>query len=100
MSGEVRVLLHHVADDVDEIEAAYRRVSRRLEGVPGLLSNELLRSMDEPKRYVVASTWSDPSAFRQWEQGREHLGQTEPLRPFRSAASARPFGLYRVIAAF
>ncbi|OXM62252.1 MULTISPECIES: antibiotic biosynthesis monooxygenase family protein [Amycolatopsis] len=97
MSG-VRVLLYHATDDVAGIEAAYHEASARLAGVPGLLSNELLRSVADPAGFVVVSSWAGLDEFQEWERGPDHKNQTAPLRPYRDTRMSRPFGVYRVTA--
>lgn len=96
--GGVRVLLYHVADDAAGIEAAYHEASERLAGTPGLLGNELLRSVHAENGFVVVSSWADLAAFDAWEQGAGHKDQTAPLRPYRDLSLARPFAVYRVAA--
>ncbi|WP_225439866.1 antibiotic biosynthesis monooxygenase family protein [Amycolatopsis eburnea] len=96
--GGVRVLLYHLADDAAGIEAAYHEASRRLEGVPGLLGNELLRSVHAENGFVVVSSWTDLAAFDAWERGAGHKEQTAPLRPYRDLSLDRPFAVYRVAA--
>lgn len=98
MTEGVRVLLYHSTNDVAGIEAAYHQVSERLAGVPGLLSNELLRSVSEPDGFVVLSRWRGMDEFRAWERGPEHVRQTASLRPFRDTRMSRPFGIYQVMA--
>lgn len=100
MTGGVRVLLYHATDDVAGIEAAYRRASEHLSGVTGLLGNELLRSVPDPRGFVVVSSWRDLADFEAWERGPEHKRQTAPLRPFRDTTMSRPFGIYQVTAAY
>ncbi|GDY31029.1 antibiotic biosynthesis monooxygenase family protein [Gandjariella thermophila] len=99
-SGGLRVLLYHVTDDVPGIESAYHEASTRLAGVPGLLGNELLRSVHDPGGFVVVSSWRDLAAFQQWERGAEHRDQTAPLRPYRDMSMRRPFGVYQVTASY
>lgn len=99
MSG-VRVLIFNHTDDEAGIEAAYHEVSRELAGVPGLIGNELLRSMHDPKGFVVMSLWESVEAFDTWEQGVSHKGSTSPLRPFRDTSMNPPFGVYQVSAAY
>ncbi|GIF07072.1 antibiotic biosynthesis monooxygenase family protein [Actinoplanes siamensis] len=98
MTGEVRVLLFHMASGPERIAAAYHEVSRRLAGTPGLLGNELMCSVLDPTEFVVISTWTDLSAFQKWEQGEAHRDDTAPLRPYRQ--SGRAFGVYEVTAAY
>ncbi|MFC5723787.1 antibiotic biosynthesis monooxygenase family protein [Streptomyces gamaensis] len=99
MSGEVRVLVRHVADSADAVESAYHRVSAQLADVPGLLGNELLRGVDDERAFLVVSRWRDLAAFRSWESGAAHRESTSPLRPFRDHGGGRPFEIYRVTAA-
>ncbi|GAA3105336.1 antibiotic biosynthesis monooxygenase [Nonomuraea salmonea] len=96
----VRVLLYHATDDPAGIEAAYHEASNRLAGVPGLLGNELLRSVTDEGDFVVVSTWRSMEDFEKWEQGPEHKRQTAPLRPFRDGRMRRPFAVYRVTASY
>jgi heme-degrading monooxygenase HmoA len=100
VSGEVRVLLFHRAENAEAIEAAYHEASARLAGVPGLTGNELLRSVPDSAEFVVVSSWRDFAAFQEWERGEAHKDQTAPLRPYRDVASGRPFGVYNVLASY
>lgn len=95
----VRVLIFNATDDAAGIEAAYHEVSRALTGVPGLLGNELLRSVQDPRGFVVLSYWRSADAFGEWERSADHRVTTAPLRPFRESGTARPFQVYRVAAA-
>jgi heme-degrading monooxygenase HmoA len=98
VTGGLRVLLYHATDDVAGIEAAYHEASANLAGVPGMLGNELLRSVPDPRGFVVVSSWRDMAAFQEWETGSAHKGQTAPLRPYRDTTLARPFAVYQVTA--
>jgi heme-degrading monooxygenase HmoA len=98
--GGLRVLLYHATSDVAGIESAYHEASARLAGVPGLLGNELLRSMHAADGFVVLSSWRSLSAFQEWEQGTAHKDQTAPLRPYRDLSMSRPFGVYQVTASY
>ncbi len=99
-AGEVRVLVYHATEDVAGVRKAYHDVSGALAGVPGMLGNELLRSVPDPSGFVVVSRWADLAAFQVWEQGPEHQDRTAPLRPYRDTRLARPFGIYRVEAEY
>jgi heme-degrading monooxygenase HmoA len=100
VTGEVRVLLLHTASDPDAIDRAYHQVSRTLSGTPGLLGNELMRSVLDPTEFAVVSRWSDLASFQKWEEGAEHRDDTAPLRPYRQSGTARAFGIYQVTAAY
>ena len=98
--GGVRVLIFNATDDVAGVEDAYHQVSRALDGEPGLLGNELLHSVQDPRGFVVLSSWRSMADFEQWEQGTDHRVTTAPLRPFRDTGAGRPFQVYRVTAAY
>jgi heme-degrading monooxygenase HmoA len=100
MTGAVRVLIYHRTADLEGIEAAYHRASKDLAGVPGLLGNELLRSVHDPASFVVVSMWESREAFDRWEKGTAHKGTTAPLRPFRDTTLPRPFGVYEVSSSY
>ncbi|GHF22147.1 antibiotic biosynthesis monooxygenase family protein [Streptomyces morookaense] len=103
MPAEVRVLVYQAAHDEEQlaaVRAAYHLVSERLAGVPGLLGNELLRSPADPTALAVMSRWESMAAFRRWEQGGGHRGDTAPLRPFRDTRTPVPFAVYEVEAAY
>lgn len=98
--AQVRVVLYHRTDDAEALTAAYHATSTAMVGVPGLLGNELLRSLTEPAEYVVTSTWAGFAAFAAWEEGPEHKAQTEPLRPFRHPATSGAFACYTTMASY
>ena len=100
--GRVRVLVYAATPggEPGAVEDAYHRISRDLAGTPGLLGNELLRSTQDPGRFLVMSEWVSMSAFRSWELGNTHRGTTAPLRPFQDHARDEPFAIYQVAAAY
>ncbi|MFD8494673.1 antibiotic biosynthesis monooxygenase family protein [Amycolatopsis sp. NPDC059657] len=100
MTAPLRVVLYARAPEADSgaVERAYHEISRTLSGTPGLLSNELLRSVHEPDSLVVISEWQSKEAFDVWEQGTEHRQATAPLRPFQDPA--RGFGIYQVVSRY
>lgn len=100
MSAEVRVLVYHSTVDGLGIEKAYREVSADLAGVPGMLGNELLRSVGDGTGFVVLSRWRDLTSFTEWEQGARHRDSTAPLRSYQDKKLAVPFGVYEVAAAY
>jgi heme-degrading monooxygenase HmoA len=80
------------------VSSAYTAISKSLAGVPGLLRNQLLRSVPEPWRFVVTSEWESLAAFRRWESGADHRGTTAPLRRMQDFDAPRTFGPYEVVA--
>lgn len=102
MSGRVRVLIWHLAplDKPEVVREAYERTSSHLAGTPGLLGNELLGAVDDPRRLVVMSEWESLAAFKAWEQTTDHRPSTSALRPYQDRARDRFFEIYEVTAAF
>lgn len=102
MVGRVRVLVYAAAPDAGEtaVTRAYHAISRDLDGTPGLLGNELLRSLHDPNGFVVMSEWESIEAFRSWETGAAHRDTTAPLRPYQDTRAGASFGVYEVAAAY
>ncbi|MEV7027553.1 antibiotic biosynthesis monooxygenase, partial [Kitasatospora sp. NPDC093558] len=88
-TGRVRIVLFcQVPSGEPEsvIEEAYHRISGDLAGTPGLLGNELLRSLIDDGAFAVMSEWESAEAFKHWDEGPDHKGQTSPLRPYQDPA--------------
>src|SRR5690606_21714128 len=86
--------------DPGAVESGYHQISRKLVGRPGLRGNELLRSMDDPRRYTVLSDWASREEYIAWRDAPEHLAITAPLRPYWAADRDSTFGVYEVVAAY
>ncbi|MFI6226708.1 antibiotic biosynthesis monooxygenase family protein [Micromonospora echinospora] len=101
-AGRARVMVWHraPADDADAVAKAYDQISRHLEGTPGLIGNELLRSTKDPHRLVVLSEWESLAAFRDWEEGVSHRPSTSPLRQYQDREQENFFEVFEVSAAF
>lgn len=101
MTERVRVMVYATAPETDPsaVEIAYHQISRDLAGTAGLIGNELLRSVQDPRDFAVVSEWNSIEAFQFWEAGAAHRNTTAPLRPYQRE---RPmtFGIYRVIATY
>ncbi|SDQ35906.1 antibiotic biosynthesis monooxygenase family protein [Thermostaphylospora chromogena] len=102
MSRRVRVLVYvRLPDgDPDGVTRAYHRVSRELAGTAGLLGNELLRSVHDPREFAVLSEWESMAAFRAWERTAAHRRTTAPLRPYQDRTRGPGFAVYAVEAAY
>lgn len=98
MNGHVRVLVWHRAParDPSAVEDAYHQISKALQGTPGLLRSELLRSEADPHALMVMSEWEGMEAFRAWEQGGSHRDTTAPLRPYQDRSRGQPYEIYEV----
>jgi heme-degrading monooxygenase HmoA len=98
MTQLIRILLYHniPPEGIGTIEKAYREISEELAGTPGLLSNELLRSLTDPGVFVVLSAWRSLEAFASWDKGPDHKGQTSPLRPYQDQTRDKPWEIFTV----
>lgn len=102
MIGRVRVVIYHKfpEEGAEPAEQAYHEISRKLDGTPGLLANEMLRSVLDPKGFAVFSEWENLDAFKAWEQGSGHRGDTSPLRQYQDRSRTPHFEVYEVTAAY
>jgi len=69
-------------DDRPAFEEAFAAVSRTVRGTPGHITDELLRSEDDPGAYILLSEWESREAFLTWEDAPVHREATTPMRPF------------------
>lgn len=67
----------------DAFEAAYRngRFLERAVTNPGFLRGELLRTVDDPDRFVAIAEWADADAYADWQAAYDTLpaGPTEAM---------------------
>lgn len=66
----------------EAFEQAYLEVTRKVQGTPGHISDELLRSDEDPNKYILLSEWESKEAFLAWEDAPIHMGTTTPMRPY------------------
>ncbi|GII80973.1 antibiotic biosynthesis monooxygenase [Sphaerisporangium rufum] len=101
-SHRVRVVVWYRAPSGDDAAVlnAYHGISRAMAGTPGLLGNELLRSVPDRAAFAVMSEWENFEVFDRWERGPDHQGTTAPLVPYLDRAPDRHFELYEVTAAY
>ena len=98
MTGQVQVIVYHLADDPEAVLAAYHESSARMAGTPGLLGNELQQGVTDERSFAVVSRWAGWADFASWEAGAGHREQTAPLRAYRDHTRQRPFEVFRVTA--
>jgi heme-degrading monooxygenase HmoA len=101
-SERVRVMLHlaEPGSDPGAVENGYHQISRKLAGRHGLRGNELLRAMDDPRKFMVLSDWADRESYIAWRDAPEHLPLTAPLRPYWAGEAETTFGVYEVVASY
>jgi heme-degrading monooxygenase HmoA len=97
---KVRVMIWAIEpeDAPGAVEAAYHQISGALVGTPGLLGNQLMRSIHDPSRFVVVSEWASRAEYAVWERDPIHKPTTAPLRPLQDP-DRRPM-VYEKIAAY
>ena len=66
----------------EAFEQAYLEVTQKVQGTPGHISDELLRSDDDPSQYILLSEWESKEAFLAWEDAPIHMNTTTPMRPY------------------
>ena len=82
MPARVMVFARVETDDRPAFEEAFAAVSRTVRGTPGHITDELLRSEDNPGAYILLSEWESREAFLAWENAPVHREATTPMRPF------------------
>ncbi len=94
----MRILVWHEArGEGERLTELYRQISDALADAPGLLGNELLRSVAGPDGFLIMSEWESLAAFRAWDATPAHL-LTAPLRTYRAANTrARTYEMYEVV---
>jgi heme-degrading monooxygenase HmoA len=97
---KIRVMIWAIepADAPGSVEAAYHQISGALVGTPGLLGNQLMRSIHDPSRFVVVSEWSSRAEYDVWERDPIHKPTTAPMRSLQDP-DRRPM-VYEKIAAY
>jgi heme-degrading monooxygenase HmoA len=100
VTGQVQVVVYHLADDPEAVLAAYHQSSARMAGTPGLLANELQQGVADERSFAVVSRWAGWADFASWEASAGHRDQTAPLRAFRDHTRQRPFEVFRVTARY
>jgi heme oxygenase (mycobilin-producing) len=99
--AKVRVILWYRANDeqVRELADTYRTISQELVGTPGMLSNELLHSKDEPGVIMVTSYWESYELLQDWVRSASH-DKTSPLRPYMDRAREHTYETFDVLSAY
>jgi heme-degrading monooxygenase HmoA len=68
-----------------EFEAAWRKIAEEVRAAPGNIRQTLLRDLDDPDRFVIASDWESREAFGEFERSPEQDDLTSPLRDLRES---------------
>jgi heme oxygenase (mycobilin-producing) len=82
------VLRFGVRQGMEEgFETTWRQVGAAIAAQPGVRSQWLLRSAEEPATYWIMSDWADERQFRAFERGAAHLEHRKSLQPYRADVS-------------
>src|SRR5438105_2307336 len=99
MSVRIMVFAKIKPGEETKFEAAYQEVTRKVQGTPGHIRDELLRDTGEPFpygapeqakprepgepiAYILLSEWQTKEAFLAWERDPIHMQTTTPMRPY------------------
>lgn len=89
MTARILVFADVDPDAGPAFEAAFRTVTARMKGTPGLICDELLRDADKPGRYILFSEWESTEQFHAWEDAPGHHDISLPMRPYWSRSFER-----------
>ncbi len=73
----------------EDLERAFGEVTSAVQGTPGLLRDEMLKSEADPLDYIILSEWESRDAFLAWEKAPVHMQSTTPMRDFWEPGSHR-----------
>lgn len=101
-AGRVRIIVYLRVPEghPGSLEELYHRISKELDGTPGLLGNELLRDLGDAGAFVIMSEWESQQAFKVWDESASHEGNTAALRPLHDPTRDPGFGMYEVVASY
>src|SRR5512134_2225889 len=79
----IRVLIERrLAEGVEEdLQRAMREMRREAIHVPGYLSGETLRSVSDPNRYVIISSWRSLADWEAWSKSEPRQRIEERIGP-------------------
>jgi heme-degrading monooxygenase HmoA len=79
----IRVLIERrLAEGVEEdLQRAMREMRREAIHVPGYLSGETLRSISDPNRYVIISSWRSQADWEAWSRSETRRRIEEHIAP-------------------
>ena len=79
----IRVLLHcTINEGVDPavFERTFEQISHTIfASNPGIIKDELIRSADDPKAYILLRDWASKEALEKWRHSAVHVEQMRPL---------------------
>jgi heme-degrading monooxygenase HmoA len=60
-------------DRTNDLLPLFRRLRNLATSQPGYISGETLKSVDDPREYLVISTWQSIDNWREWVVSRDRL---------------------------
>ncbi|QHC68498.1 FAD-dependent oxidoreductase [Rathayibacter sp. VKM Ac-2759] len=82
-----------------EFQEAWARAAADISHVPGNVSQELTRDLDDPRTFVITSEWIDRAAVDAFGRSEQREGLTASLRDLRDDASRSTYELLSVVPA-
>lgn len=77
-----------------EFRRVWSGIAEQVRVVPGNVRQTLQQQVDDPRRFVIVSDWTDAAAFRDFERSPEQDALTRPIRELRETAEMH---LYQVL---
>lgn len=63
-------------------EDAYWQVTAKVQGTPGHVRDELLRSAEDGTTYLLIAEWETGEKFRAWADDPRHIQDAAPMFPY------------------
>lgn len=80
-----------------EFPRLWKGIAAQVRAVPGNLRQTLQQQLDDPRRFVIVSDWTDEAAFRAFERSPEQDVLTQPVRQCREAAEMHVYAVVEQI---
>jgi heme oxygenase (mycobilin-producing) len=75
----------------EEFERTFREIAPEIDTAPGLIQHQVIRSREDPSRYIMLSEWENVDAFDSWEVTKGHRDLVRPLTLLWSDARIKKF---------
>jgi heme-degrading monooxygenase HmoA len=85
----VQVTIHEGVEE--EFERTFRAIAPEIDTAPGLIQHQVVRSLDDPLKYIMLSEWETVENFDTWEKTTGHRQLVAPLTKMWYGAQIRKF---------
>lgn len=63
----------------EEFERTFRAIAPEIDKSHHLIQHQVIRSLDEPQRFIMLSEWESVDDFDTWERSQGHRDLVRPL---------------------